>query len=240
MHAMLDYAQAGLCHHLDIRVKGAEFSRASRSAPSAPPSAEARRSGLVRTMARKLLDALLEIASEIRALRVMLVTAIAPALRDSEGMKTREGFLRTEEMSKTPRKAPLRRLGSRCSDDLTRVRRYRPSVQLCHFPSDHRAMLIQPHAFADDQRSRWPRKFSARTENTGILGAGPSPQPAVYIPASPPGNRHTLPFHPGICVQHHRESVRSGHAKETVIRRRPIPRSRERRIHQPCPRSSST
>jgi hypothetical protein len=28
----------------------------------------------------------------------MLVSAIAPALRDEEGKKTREGFLRTEEM----------------------------------------------------------------------------------------------------------------------------------------------
>ena len=48
---------------------------------------------------QKLLDALLEIATEIRTLRVMLVSAIAPALHDEEGMKTREGFLRTEEQS---------------------------------------------------------------------------------------------------------------------------------------------
>jgi hypothetical protein len=49
---------------------------------------------------QRLLDALLEIATEIRTLRVMLVSAIAPALRDEEGKKTREGFLRTEEIGK--------------------------------------------------------------------------------------------------------------------------------------------
>jgi hypothetical protein len=51
---------------------------------------------------QKLLEALLGIATEIRALRVMLVSAIAPALRDEEGKKTREGFLRTEEMVVKP------------------------------------------------------------------------------------------------------------------------------------------
>jgi hypothetical protein len=50
----------------------------------------------------RLLEALLAIATEIRALRVMLVSAIAPALRDEEGKKTREGFLRTEEMVGKP------------------------------------------------------------------------------------------------------------------------------------------
>jgi hypothetical protein len=50
---------------------------------------------------QKLLEALLEIATEIRALRVMLVSAIAPALRDEEGKKTREGFLRTEEIGQS-------------------------------------------------------------------------------------------------------------------------------------------
>jgi hypothetical protein len=47
----------------------------------------------------KLLAALLEIATEIRILRVTVLSAIAPELRDAEGMKTREGFLRTEEQS---------------------------------------------------------------------------------------------------------------------------------------------
>ena len=45
----------------------------------------------------KLVAALFEIATEIRTLRVMLMGAIAPALRDEEGTQTREGFLRTEE-----------------------------------------------------------------------------------------------------------------------------------------------
>jgi hypothetical protein len=31
----------------------------------------------------------------------MLVSAIAPALRDEEGKKTREGFLRTEEIGQS-------------------------------------------------------------------------------------------------------------------------------------------
>jgi hypothetical protein len=51
---------------------------------------------------RQLLQALLDIASEIRALRVMLVSVVAPELRNEAGMKTREGFLRTEEMSHIP------------------------------------------------------------------------------------------------------------------------------------------
>lgn len=50
---------------------------------------------------QKLLAALLEIASEIRALRVTLVGIIAPSLRDDEGVKTRESFLRTEEMGRS-------------------------------------------------------------------------------------------------------------------------------------------
>ena len=45
-----------------------------------------------------LLEGLRDIASEIRILRVMLVSAIAPALYNEEGMKTRESSLRTEEM----------------------------------------------------------------------------------------------------------------------------------------------
>jgi hypothetical protein len=49
---------------------------------------------------KQLLQALLDIATEIRALRVMLVSVIAPELRNEAGMKTREGFLRTEEMHK--------------------------------------------------------------------------------------------------------------------------------------------
>jgi len=49
---------------------------------------------------QQLLEALKDIATEIRALRVMLVSAIAPALRDEEGHKTREGFLRTEDIGK--------------------------------------------------------------------------------------------------------------------------------------------
>jgi hypothetical protein len=50
---------------------------------------------------QKLLAVLGEIATEIRTLRFMLVSAIAPALRDEDGMKTREGFLRTEEVSQS-------------------------------------------------------------------------------------------------------------------------------------------
>jgi hypothetical protein len=50
---------------------------------------------------QKLLAVLSEIATEIRTLRVMLVSAIAPALRDEDGMKTREGFLRTEDVSQS-------------------------------------------------------------------------------------------------------------------------------------------
>jgi hypothetical protein len=56
---------------------------------------------------QKLLEALhnlhqasLEIATEIHALRGMLVSVIAPALRDTEGLKTREGYLRTAESGK--------------------------------------------------------------------------------------------------------------------------------------------
>jgi len=48
----------------------------------------------------KLLAALLEIATEIRILRVTVLSAIAPELRDNQGVKTREGYLRTEEMDK--------------------------------------------------------------------------------------------------------------------------------------------
>jgi hypothetical protein len=53
---------------------------------------------------QKLLAALLEIATEIRTFRVMVMGAIAPALRDEEGMQTREGFLRTEEQHPALRK----------------------------------------------------------------------------------------------------------------------------------------
>jgi hypothetical protein len=49
---------------------------------------------------QKLLAALLEIATEIRILRVTVLSVIAPELRDNEGVKTREGYLRTEEMGK--------------------------------------------------------------------------------------------------------------------------------------------
>jgi hypothetical protein len=48
----------------------------------------------------KLLAALLEIATEIRIRRVTVLSAIAPELRDDAGMKTREGYLRTEEMDR--------------------------------------------------------------------------------------------------------------------------------------------
>ena len=44
------------------------------------------------------LEALREIATELRCFRVTLGSAIAPALRDDDGMKTRESSLRTEEM----------------------------------------------------------------------------------------------------------------------------------------------
>jgi hypothetical protein len=47
----------------------------------------------------KLLAALLEIATEIRILRVTVLSAIAPELRNEQGVQTREGYLRTEEMS---------------------------------------------------------------------------------------------------------------------------------------------
>jgi len=50
---------------------------------------------------KQLLEALRDISTEIRALRVTLVMAIAPASHDDEGHLTREGFLRTEEMLKT-------------------------------------------------------------------------------------------------------------------------------------------
>jgi hypothetical protein len=44
----------------------------------------------------KLIEALQEVSSEIRAFRYMLFSVIAPALRDEDGRKTREGFLRME------------------------------------------------------------------------------------------------------------------------------------------------
>ena len=43
MQAMLDYAQAGLCQHLDIRVSGAD--RASSYNPRDSPNSETRHSG---------------------------------------------------------------------------------------------------------------------------------------------------------------------------------------------------
>jgi hypothetical protein len=49
---------------------------------------------------QKLTDASREIATEIHALRGMLVSIIAPSLRDAEGVKTREASLRTEETGK--------------------------------------------------------------------------------------------------------------------------------------------
>jgi len=47
-----------------------------------------------------LYEASLEIATEIHALRGMLMGVIAPALRDLEGLKTSEGYLRTGELGK--------------------------------------------------------------------------------------------------------------------------------------------
>ena len=49
------------------------------------------------------LEAFREIATELRCLRVTLGAAIAPALRDADGMKTRESSLRTEEMPGKPK-----------------------------------------------------------------------------------------------------------------------------------------
>lgn len=45
----------------------------------------------------RLLTALQEISTEIRALRVTLVSAIQPPRRDSEGNKLDDAFLRTKE-----------------------------------------------------------------------------------------------------------------------------------------------
>lgn len=51
---------------------------------------------------QQFLAALLDIAVAIRTLQITLVSAIAPAQRDHDGKKTREGFLRTEEMDSEP------------------------------------------------------------------------------------------------------------------------------------------
>jgi hypothetical protein len=49
------------------------------------------------------IEALREIATELRILRFTLGGAISPELRDNEGHKTREGSLRTEEMPGKPK-----------------------------------------------------------------------------------------------------------------------------------------
>jgi hypothetical protein len=49
-------------------------------------------------LVKDVIEAVLEVATEIRTLRYMVVSAIAPATRDEYGKQTREGFIRTEEM----------------------------------------------------------------------------------------------------------------------------------------------
>jgi hypothetical protein len=53
----------------------------------------------------KLIAALQEIATEIRALRFTMVSIITPAARTADGLKISEGVLRTEETPQD-RKSP--------------------------------------------------------------------------------------------------------------------------------------
>lgn len=52
---------------------------------------------------RQLLQALLDIAKEIRDFRIVVLSVVAPVLRNEAGMKTRESYLRTEEMHDRPK-----------------------------------------------------------------------------------------------------------------------------------------